>query len=81
MPAVGIVAIDEDRLLLAELGPTGTAVLANGAALVVVHHDALADAGHFVADAGAYRGDDAARLVPCDDRVGVDRQAADRGAA
>ena len=56
-------------------------MLANRAALVVVHHDALADAGHLVADAGADRGDDAARLVPADDRVGVDRQTADRGAA
>ena len=53
-------------------------MLAHRAALVVVHHDALADPRHLLADLGADRRDDAARLVPADHRVRVDRQAADR---
>ena len=78
MPAMGIVAIDEDGLLLAELRPARAAVLANCAALVMVHHDALADARHLLADLGADRCDDTARLVAADDRVRVDRKTADR---
>src|SRR5437868_3803759 len=56
-------------------------MLAHGAPLVVVHHDALADARHLFADLGADRRDDPARLVAADDRVRVDRKAADRLAA
>ena len=56
-------------------------MVAHGAALVVVHHDALADLRLDLRDAGADRGDDAAGLVPGDDRLGGDRQAADRLAA
>ena len=78
MSAMGIVAVDEDRLFLTQLRPAGPAVLANRAALVMVHHDPLADPRHFLADTGADRRDDAARLVAADDRVRVDRQAADR---
>ena len=81
VPAMGVVAVNQDRLLLAQLRPARAAVLAHRAAFVVVHHDALADAGHLVADAGADRGDDAAGLVPADDRVRVDRQPADCGPA
>src|SRR5271165_4524181 len=81
MPAMGIVAIDEHRLFLAQLRPAGSAVLAHRAALVMVHHDALADPRHLLADLGADRCDDAAGLVAADDRVRVDRQAADRLAA
>src|SRR5271156_3251749 len=73
-----IVAVDEDGLFLAELRPTRAAVLADGAAFVMVHHDALADARHLFADLGADRRDEAAGLVAADDRVGVDRKAADR---
>ena len=81
MPAMGIVAVDEHRLFLAQLRPARAAMLAHRAALVMVHHDALADPRHLLADLGADRRDDAARLVPADDRVRVDRQSADRFAA
>src|SRR6202035_5010854 len=78
MSAIGIVAIDEDGFLLAELRPARAAMLAHGAALVMVYHDALANPRHLLADLGADRRDDPARLVAADDRVRVDRQAADR---
>src|SRR6516165_7368675 len=81
VPAMGVVAVYQDRLFLAQLRPARAAVVAHRAALVVVHHDALTVAGHLVADPGADRRDDAARLVPGDDRIGVDRQPADRRAA
>jgi len=41
--AMGVVAIDLDRHLLAELLPSGAAMVALGAALIVMHHHALAD--------------------------------------
>ncbi len=41
---------------------------ADPAALVMMHHDALADPRERRADRGADRGDDAARLVPGDGR-------------
>src|ERR1700732_4661603 len=75
---MGIVAVDEDGFLLAELRPARAAMLAHGAALVMVHHDALANPRHLLADLGADRRDDAARLVAADDRVRFARQAADR---
>src|SRR3954447_21623990 len=56
-------------------------MVAYGAALVVMHHDALTDFRLNFGDARPDRGDDAARLVPGDDRLGGDRQAADRLAA
>src|SRR6516225_86896 len=81
MPAVGVIAVDQDRLFLAQLRPARAAVVAHRAALVMVHHDTLPDPRHLLADPGADRGDDTARLVPGDDRVGVDRQPADRRTA
>ena len=41
--AMGVVAVDLDRHLLAELLPAGAAMIALGAALIVMHHHALAD--------------------------------------
>src|SRR5437016_5718313 len=81
MPAMCVVAVDQDRLFLAQLRPARAAMLAHRAAFVMVHHDPLADAGQLLADAGADRRDNATGLVATDDRVGVDRQAADRLAA
>ena len=78
---MGVVAIDQDRLLLAQLRPARAAMLAYRAALVVMHHDALPVAYHLAVYTSADRGDDTARLVPGDDRVGVDRQPADRRTA
>ena len=43
--AVGVVAVHLHRHLLAELRPAGAAMVALGAALIVMHHDALADLG------------------------------------
>src|ERR1700692_2830390 len=56
-------------------------MVAHGATLVVVHHDALADLRLGGADPGADRGDDAAGLVPGDHRWGRARHPADRLAA
>src|SRR5271165_1672539 len=78
---MGVVAVDQHRLFLAQLRPARPAVIAHGAALVVMHHDPLADLGLLVADPRAHRGDDAARLVSADDRIGIDWQTADRRAA
>src|ERR1700730_8748305 len=75
---MGMVAVDEDGFLLAELRPARAAMLAHGAALVMVHHDALANPRHLLADLGADRRDDPARLRTADDRVRVDGKAADR---
>src|ERR1700730_11676237 len=75
---MGMVAVDEDGFLLAELRPARAAMLAHGAALVMVHHDALANPRHLLADLGADRRDDPARLVTADDRVRVDGRPADR---
>src|SRR6202040_2082634 len=65
--AMGIVAIDLDRHLLAELLPAGAAMVALGAALIMMHHHALADARFRGPDRGADRDHDAARFVPGDD--------------
>src|SRR5437899_11241377 len=73
---MGIIAVDQDRLFLAELRPARAAMVADRATLVMVHHDALSDLRLLFADPGADGRDDAARLVPADDRVGVDRQPA-----
>src|SRR5436305_14670781 len=70
MPTMGVVTVDQHSFFLAQLRPAGPAVIADGAALVVVHHYALADLRLLVADPGTDRGDDAARLVPGDDRFG-----------
>src|SRR5207248_149861 len=78
---MGVVAIDQHRLLLAELRPARAAVVAHRAALVMVDHDALANLGLRLADPGADRGNDAAGLVPGDDWLGRRRQPADRRAA
>src|SRR5437764_10771512 len=78
---MGVVAIYQHRLLLAELRPARAAVVAHGAALVMVHHDALADLRLRLADPGADRRDDAAGLVPGDDRLGRRRESADCRAA
>ena len=56
-------------------------MVAHGAALVVVHHDALADLGLRRADPRPDRGDDAAGLVPGDGRLARRREAAGRAAA
>src|SRR5690348_3727155 len=76
-----VVAIDQHRLLLAELRPARAAVVADRAALVMVHHDALPDLRLRFTDPGADRGDDAAGLVPGDDRLGRGGEAADGGPA
>src|ERR1700736_1868232 len=78
---MGVVAIDQDRLLLAKLRPARAAVVAHRAALVMVHHDALSDLRLRLADAGADRGNPAARLGPGEARPGRRREAADRRAA
>src|SRR5436305_13054692 len=64
-----IVAIDLDRHLLAKLLPTGAAVVALRAAMVVTHHHPLADARRARIDGGAERNHDAAGLVACYDRA------------
>src|ERR1051326_5718614 len=78
MSPMRVVAIDQHRLLLAELRPARAAVVADRAALVMMHHDALPDLRLRLADPGADRGHDAAGLMPGDDRLGRRGQAADR---
>src|SRR5258705_10106412 len=77
MAAMVVVAVNLDRHFLAQLRPARAAMVADGAAFVMMHHDALADLRLLVADTRADGRDDAARLVPTDDRVRIDRQAAD----
>src|SRR5260221_6800016 len=64
---MGVVAIDFDRHFLAELLPSGAAMVALGAALIMMHHDALADARFRGPDRGADRDHHAAGFVPGDD--------------
>src|SRR6185312_2278423 len=68
VPAMGVVAIDLDRHLLAELLPAGAAMVALGAALIMVHHHALADAPFLLAHGRADRNHDAAGLMARNDR-------------
>src|SRR5580704_4991785 len=66
MAAMGVVAVDFYGHLLAQLLPAGAAMVALGAALIVMHHDALADAGLLGIDRAADRDHHAAGLVPGD---------------
>src|SRR6202048_3295203 len=66
---MGLVAVDLDRHLLAELLPSGAAMVALGAALIMMHHHALADARFHGPDRGADRDHHAARFMPGDDRA------------
>src|ERR1700686_288518 len=70
-----IVAVDFHRHLLAELLPSGAAMIALRAALIVVHHDALADSRLLRIDGAADRGHHAARFMPHDDGTVVHRNA------
>src|ERR1044071_982089 len=56
-------------------------MVANSAALVVVHHDSLADLGLRGADPRPDRGDDAAGLVPANGRLARRREPACGAAA
>ena len=67
MAAMLVVAVDLDRHLLAELLPSGPALIALRAALIVMHHHALADPRLPGIDGRADRDHDAARLVPDND--------------
>src|SRR5258708_25284694 len=67
--AMGIVAVDLDRHLLAGLLPSGAAMVALGAALIMMHHHALADVSFLRTDRGADRDHHAARFVPGDHRT------------
>src|SRR5258708_33970621 len=67
MAAMGVVAIDFYGHLLAELLPSGAAMVALGAALIMMHHDALADPRFRGPDRGADRDHHAARFMPGDD--------------
>src|SRR5258708_4170968 len=67
MAAMGVVAIDFYGHLLAELLPSGAAMVALGAALIMMHHDALADPRFRGPDRGADRDYHAARFMPGDD--------------
>src|SRR5947207_5767665 len=68
MAAMGVVAIDLDRNFLAQLLPSGAAMMALGAALIMVHHHPLADPGLLGIDRRADRDHNATRLVPHDHR-------------
>src|SRR5258708_38930244 len=64
MAAMVVVAVNLDRHFLAELRPAGAAMVADGAAFVMMHHDALANLGERWVDRGADGGNDATGLVP-----------------
>src|SRR5712671_3287221 len=61
-----VVAVDFDRHLLAELLPSRAAMVALGAALIMMHHDALSDPRPPGIDGGAYRDHHAAGFVSGD---------------
>src|SRR5262249_4046101 len=65
----------------AHLRPAGDAVLAGAATVIVMHHDAVAGARHVLRHALAHRGDEAARLVPGNDRAAHVAEAERGGAA
>src|ERR1700720_2399455 len=73
---MGVVAIDLDWHLLAELLPSGAAMIALRAALIVMHHDALADSRHLHVDVAADSDYYAAGFVPRDDGTLPHRNAA-----
>src|SRR4051812_35290250 len=77
MAAVRRHAVDRDAGA-AELGPADAAMPADAAARIVVVHDALSDRRLALGDARAARGDDAARLVPGDEGLGLGTEAARR---
>ena len=71
MSAVAGDAIDLLHPLDAKLHPAGCAMRADAAAAVMMLHDAHADPRLLVAHPRPHRRDDAARLVPGDDRPGA----------
>src|SRR6185312_8151263 len=81
MAAMLVIAIDLDWHLLAQLLPTGPALVALRATLIMMHHDALADARLAGIDRGADRDYDAARLMPDDDGTVLGLNAGYRGLA
>ncbi len=81
MAAMGVVAVHLDRHLLAELLPAGAAVVALRAALIMVHHHALADMRFLGADRGACGDHDPAGFVAGDDGAVAHRNAARLGLA
>src|SRR5579871_29160 len=80
MAAVVVVAIDLDRNLLAELLPAGAAMVALRAALIMVHHHALADLGFLRPDTGTDRNHHTAGLMAGDHVSLPHRDAAGLGA-
>src|ERR1700733_11946836 len=68
---VRVAAVDLHRHFLAELLPAGAALVALRAALVVMHHHALADPRFLLRHAGTDRGHYAARFVAGNHRIGV----------
>src|SRR5450631_858341 len=78
---MSVVAVYLDRHLLAELLPSGAAMVALGAALIMVHHHALADPRLLGIDRGADRDHDAAGFVPSDDGTVPHRNAGRLGLA
>jgi hypothetical protein len=81
MAAMGVVAVDLDRHLLAELLPSGAAMIALGASLIMVHHHPLADPRLPGIDRGAGRDHHAAGFVPGDDGTVPGRNAGGLGLA
>src|ERR1700681_2844472 len=73
---MGVVAVNLDRHLLAQLLPSGAAMVALGAALIVMHHHALADLRFLGVDRRADRDHHAAGFVPGDDGTVAHRDAA-----
>src|ERR1700736_1083611 len=72
---MGIVAVDLDRHLLAKLLPSGAAMVALGAALIMMHHHALADERPPRVHGRADRDYDAAGFVSGDHGTVVHRKA------
>src|SRR3982074_2626182 len=73
---MGVVAIDLDRDLLAELLPAGAAVVALGAALIMMHHHALRSRPAMASSRTRDRDHDAAGTVPGDHGTVPDRRTA-----
>src|SRR3977135_1304791 len=70
-----VVAVDLDRHLLAELLPSRAAMVALGAALIMMHHDALSDPRPPSISGGAHRDHHAAGFVSGDHGTVLHRDA------
>src|SRR5579859_457787 len=75
MSTVRVAAIHLHRNFLAKLLPAGTAMIALGTSLIVMHHDALTDPSFLAGNCRTNRSYHTTRLVSGDHRIRILRKA------